>query len=76
MDEMSLEAFKYGGVNITGFRLVDPEQDIVQQVQSHWSRLNPTAWRGAGTGSKIKVGNHLYLHYRETSSICRTKSRK
>ena len=52
---MDLDSFKHGGVNITGFRLVDPDQEKVQAVQREWSRLNPTYWKGAGTYKKIKV---------------------
>ncbi len=55
MDELDLDDFRYGGVNMTGFRLVDPEDDKVQTVQREWSRLNPNYWRGAGTDRKIKV---------------------
>ena len=55
MDELDLDDFRYGGVNMTGFRLVDPADDKVQVVQREWSRLNPNYWRGAGTDRKIKV---------------------
>ena len=55
MDELDLDDFRYGGVNMTGFRLVDPEDEKVQMVQREWSRLNPNYWRGAGTDKKIKV---------------------
>ena len=55
MDELDLEDFQYGGVNMTGFRLVNPEDEKVQSVQREWSRLNPNYWRGAGTDRKIKV---------------------
>ena len=55
MDELDIESFKHGGVNITGFRLVNPDDERVQTVQREWSRLNPNYWRGAGTDRKIKV---------------------
>ena len=54
MDELDLDDFKHGGVNITGFRLVSPESERVQAVQREWSRLNPNFWKGAGT-EKVKV---------------------
>ncbi len=31
---VSLEDFKYGGTNLTAFRLVDPEREEVRQVYS------------------------------------------
>ena len=55
MDELDLDDFKHGGVNITGFRLVDPNFATVNSIQREWSRLNPNFWRGAGTDQKIKV---------------------
>ena len=55
MDELDLEDFKHGGVNITGFRLVDPEFKKLSKVQVEWSKLNSNFWRGAGTDKKIKV---------------------
>lgn len=33
---MDLEEFKYGGTNITAFRLVDPEKPEVQQAVKDW----------------------------------------
>ena len=55
MDELDLDDFQYGGVNMTGFTLVSVDDEKVQMVQREWSRLNPTYWRGAGTDKKIKV---------------------
>ena len=33
---VNLEEFKYGGTNVTAFRLLDPERDEVRQVVSDW----------------------------------------
>lgn len=33
---MDLEEFKYGGTNITAFRLVDPEKAEIQRVVRDW----------------------------------------
>lgn len=33
---MDLEEFKYGGTNITAFRLVDPEKPDIQKVVREW----------------------------------------
>lgn len=42
LQTIDLEEFKYGGTNITAFRLVDPDSPIVQQTVSEWlqSELN------------------------------------
>ena len=71
MDELDLEDFKHGGVNITGFRLVDPDNDLVKQVQREWSRLNPNYWKGAGTDRKIRVSTGSgYVTEPETRQPC------
>ena len=62
MDELTLDAFKYGGVNITGFRLVSPESKEVQGALRDWSRLNPNYWKGAGT-SKLQVRTLCYSSF-------------
>ena len=63
MDELDLDDFKHGGVNITGFRLVNPESEKVQSVQREWSRLNPNFWKGAGTDRvKVSVVHGLKCH--------------
>lgn len=33
---VDLEEFKYGGTNITAFRLVDPEKPEIQKVVRDW----------------------------------------
>lgn len=33
---MDLEEFKYGGTNITAFRLVDPDKPEIQKVVRDW----------------------------------------
>ena len=63
MDELDLSAFQHGGMNITGFRLVDPERPEVFAVQKNWSSLNPISWKGAGNDKKIEVN---CLHKYET----------
>jgi len=65
MDELDLTDFKHGGVNITGFRLVKPDDFKVLAMQKEWHRLNPNYWKGAGPGRKIKV------RLKWTSSSCR-----
>lgn len=53
---VDLDEFKYGGTNITAFRLVDPEKPELQQVIKEWTygesrfgrKLEP------GTASKVR----------------------
>lgn len=41
LQTLDLEEFKYGGTNITAFRLVDPESVVVQNIVSEWTVNNP-----------------------------------
>lgn len=36
---IDLDEFKYGGTNITGFRLVNPDTPMVQKVLKQWVRV-------------------------------------
>lgn len=36
LNSVDLEEFKYGGTNITAFRLVDPEKPEIQKVVQDW----------------------------------------
>ena len=51
MDEMDLVRFRYGGVNITGFRLIDPDQPAVQAIRREWRRVNHSVGHGTGSNS-------------------------
>ncbi|GFS12028.1 glutamate receptor [Elysia marginata] len=53
MLEMNLSKFKIGGVNITGFQLVDSKNQTskAKKFIDNWSTLDPTYWPGAGTRS-------------------------
>jgi hypothetical protein len=62
MDELDLIRFRYGGVNITGFRLIDPEQPSIQSIRRDWQQLNPALWRGAGPGNSLQVLRQLHSH--------------
>ena len=33
---VNMDEFKYGGTNVTAFRLLDPERDEVRQVVQDW----------------------------------------
>ncbi|CAL1537976.1 unnamed protein product [Lymnaea stagnalis] len=49
MLEINTTHFKIGGVNITGFQLVDPFNSTSELFISTWSSLDPVYWPGAGT---------------------------
>lgn len=38
-----MEEFKYGGTNITAFRLVDPDSPLVQEAVHEWSQSEAKA---------------------------------
>lgn len=56
MLEMNLTNFKIGGMNITGFSLVDPTKDAARIILDKWKTLDERQWPGAGTAN-FKV-NH------------------
>lgn len=35
-----MEEFRYGGTNITAFRLVDPDNDFVRDIVSEWTQAD------------------------------------
>ena len=48
MDELHLEDFKHGGVNITGFRLINPDDAVAKRTIETWKKLPSSSWPGAG----------------------------
>ena len=62
---VNLEEFKYGGTNVTAFRLLDPERDEVRQVVSDW--MHGELRYGSRNfhdkqGQNIKVPLKLWIH--------------
>ena len=57
MDELELNDFRHGGVNITGFSLLDAASPRLQGFQREWSRLDPRFWHGAGRGRRLTVSH-------------------
>ena len=56
MDELDLSAFRYGGANLTGFRLVDRENSqLVRNVHTAWKRLGAAYRRHLPAGNLLKV---------------------
>ncbi|BFZ14513.1 hypothetical protein BsWGS_17551 [Bradybaena similaris] len=49
MLEMNLTNFRIGKVNITGFQLVEPENQTAAAFLASWSNLDTDYWPGAGT---------------------------
>lgn len=50
-----LERFSHGGVNITGFQLVDHESATVQSFLEEWSELPRSIWEGAGNTVRVRL---------------------
>ena len=58
MDELDLTHFRHGGVNITGFRLLDRDNPKIRTIEQQWLKLshaNPLYWKGAGIDRSIGV---------------------
>ena len=55
INELDIGSFRYGGVNITGFRLVDSDDVVVQAAVRDWKKLNPSVWNGAGPDGRLTV---------------------
>jgi len=54
MNDIDLSSFKYGGMNVTGFRIVDEHNNTVRNFLSGWEKLDAKLWPGAGS-NKISV---------------------
>lgn len=48
---MNLTNFRIGGMNITGFSMVNPNRESAQILMDKWEKLDPQQWPGAGTKS-------------------------
>ena len=63
---VNLEEFKYGGTNITAFRLLDPERPEVKQVVEDWiygemryGRKLDTSTTSVKVSMNLKILNEL-----------------
>ena len=52
--------YLHGGVNITGFQLLDPESKQLEEFMDVWARLDKHTYPGAGT-HKLTVLLFIYL---------------
>ena len=59
---VNLEEFKYGGTNLTAFRLLDPEKPEVKQVVEDWIYGEMRYGRKLDTSvMSVKVKNHTKI---------------
>jgi len=54
MNDIDLSSFSYGGMNVTGFRIVDITNQTVRNFLNGWEKLDAKMWPGAGS-KKISV---------------------
>jgi len=56
MDELDLSSLRYGGANITGFRLVDRDKVLrTPSVRRLWTRIGAAHQRHLPPGNLLKV---------------------
>jgi len=48
MNDVDLSTFNHGGMNITGFRIVDAKNHTVRNFLSEWKKQDPKMVEGAG----------------------------
>jgi hypothetical protein len=61
LDEIDLSDFVHGGVNITGFTLLDMTQPRVQAYQKEWMKPNMKYWHVANGYRKLRVIRNTLL---------------
>jgi len=54
MNDIDLSSFSYGGVNVTGFCIVDENNPAVRNFLNGWEKQDAKFWPGAGS-KKISV---------------------
>ncbi len=54
---VNLDEFKYGGTNVTAFRLLDPDRNEVRQVVQDWVVGEMRYGKKIDTGYGVKVGS-------------------
>lgn len=59
---VNLEPFQYGGTNITAFRLVDPDSNLVRQTVRNW------------TSPDIKIGKKVPNLGHENTSVIKAET--
>ena len=61
---VELEEFKYGGTNITGYRLVDPSSPDVRKVVADWDRNRDNR---RGQNSAVRQGSMIKANVKQDS---------
>jgi len=61
MDELDIGDFKYGGVNLTGFTMINPSSARYLTAQRQWTRRNPNYWLGARRKLTVDT-QYLFQH--------------
>ena len=71
---VNLDEFKYGGTNLTAFRLLDPDKPEVQQVVQDWIHGELRFGRKldvAGQGVKVILSFHFeFALVAQTNNAC------
>jgi len=50
MNDIDLSSFRYGGMNVTGFRIVDENNHTLRRnFLGGWEKLDAKMWPGAGS---------------------------
>jgi len=57
MNDIDLSSFTYGGMNVTGFQIVDSDNQTVRNFLSEWEKLDAIIFHGAGS-RKISVSTY------------------
>lgn len=58
MDQLDLSGFHFGGVNITGFRLMSDKNERLSAYTRDWLKLNSSQWTGAGRPLDVRSQNY------------------
>ena len=62
IDEVNLEDYKHGGINITGFKIVDFTSAHTKNFLEGWSIMDSESWIGAGR-NKVSVSSHCCIAF-------------
>ena len=65
---IELDEFKYGGTNITAFRLVDPERPELQKVVNDWANNESRYGRKLESSSSGTTSNKVNIKQKKSLS--------
>lgn len=52
---LDFRRFVHGGVNLTGFDVIDPEDKHYRTFMRKWKQANPNEYRGAGEELMVSI---------------------